>query len=79
MPITLAGPPGGCCWTAIKHTGNPEGRIEPLGGLDTYISEPPAGVETKPYKKVLMFFADAYGPLFINNKLLQDHFASRGM
>ena len=32
-----------------------------------------------PHKKVLLFLADAYGPLFINNKLLQDYFASRGM
>ncbi|KAH0831901.1 hypothetical protein J3R83DRAFT_12783 [Lanmaoa asiatica] len=78
MPITLASPPGACCWTGIKHTGTPEGRIEPLGGLDTYISEPPANTASGPHKRVLLFLADAYGPLFINNKLLQDYFASRG-
>ena len=79
MPITLAGPPNACCWTGIKHTGTPEGRIEPLGGLDTYVSEPPANTESRPHKKVLLFLADAYGPLFINNRLLQDYFASQAM
>ena len=79
MPATLAGPPGASCWTGIKHTGSPQGRVEPLGGLDTYIVEPPAGAASDPHKKVLLFLADAYGPLFIINKLLQDYFASRGM
>ncbi|KAG8214444.1 hypothetical protein J3R82DRAFT_9467 [Butyriboletus roseoflavus] len=78
MPTTLAGPPNACCWTGIKHTGTPEGRTEPLGGLETYISEPPANAASEPHKKVLLFLADAYGPLFINNKLLQDYFASQG-
>ena len=59
-----------CRMRTVKHTGTPEGRIEPPGGLDTYISEPPANTESRPHKKVLLFLADAYGPLFINNKLL---------
>jgi dienelactone hydrolase len=78
MSTTLAGPPSSCCWTGIKHTGTPEGRIEPLGGLDTYIAEPPAGATSSPHKKVLLFLADIWGPLFINNKLLQDYFAASG-
>ncbi|KAF8550811.1 hypothetical protein OG21DRAFT_365226 [Imleria badia] len=78
MPTTLTSPPGACCWTGIKHVGTPEGRIEPLGGLNTYISEPPPNALLGPHKKVLLFLADAYGPLFINNKLLQDYFASQG-
>ncbi|KAN0087421.1 Dienelactone hydrolase family domain containing protein [Tylopilus felleus] len=78
MSTTLTGPPGTCCWTAIKHTGDSVGRVESLGGLDTYISEPPANAVSGPDRKVLLFFADAYGPLFINGKLLQDHFAAQG-
>ncbi|KAN0073120.1 hypothetical protein V8E55_012260, partial [Tylopilus felleus] len=78
MSTTLAGPPSACCWTGFKHTGSPEGRIEPLGGLDTYIAEPPAGTTSGPHKKVLLFLADIRGPLFINSKLLQDYFASCG-
>ena len=79
MSTTLTGPPGTCCWTAIKHTGDSVGRVESLGGLDTYISEPPANAVSGPDRKVLLFFADAYGPLFINGKLLQDHFAAQGL
>jgi hypothetical protein len=77
MSTTLAGPPSSCCWTGFKHTGTPEGRVEPLGGLDTYIAETPAAA-AGPHKKVLLFFSDVYGPFFINNKLLQDYFASSG-
>ena len=74
---TLAGPPRSCCFTGFKHTSTPEGRIEPLGGLDTYIAEPPV-TAAGPHKRVLLFFSDVFGPLFINNKLLQDYFASCG-
>ncbi|KAF8435802.1 hypothetical protein L210DRAFT_2510011 [Boletus edulis BED1] len=42
MSTTLAGPPSSCCWTGVKHSGTPEGRIELLGGLNTYVAEPPA-------------------------------------
>ena len=77
MSTTLAGPPSSCCWTGVKHTGTPEGRIEPLGGLNTYIAETPAAA-SGPHKKVLLFLSDIWGPLFNNNKLLQDYFASSG-
>ncbi|KAF8555051.1 alpha/beta-hydrolase [Imleria badia] len=78
MSTTLAGPPSSCCWTGIKHTGTAEGRIEPLGGLDTYIAELHTGATSGAHKKVILFLSDVYGPLFINNKLLQDYFASCG-
>ncbi|KAG9315938.1 dienelactone hydrolase [Chiua virens] len=78
MSVCLTGPPSTCCWTGIRHTGIPQGRIEPLGGLDTYIAVPSAETIHGSPKKVLVFFADAYGPLFINNKLLQDYFALQG-
>ncbi|KAG6380557.1 Alpha/Beta hydrolase protein [Boletus reticuloceps] len=78
MSTTLAGPPSSCCWTGIKHTGTPEGRVELLGGLDTYISEPSAGATSGSHKKVLLFLSGIYGPVFINNKLLQDYFAAMG-
>ncbi|KAI9566328.1 Alpha/Beta hydrolase protein [Boletus coccyginus] len=77
MSATLAGPPSPCCWTTVKHTGTPEGRTESLGGLDTYIAEPPT-TTAGPHKKVLLFLANIFGPFFINNKLLQDYFTSCG-
>ncbi|KAG9313257.1 dienelactone hydrolase [Chiua virens] len=74
MSTTLAGPPGACCWSGVKHTGTPVGRVESIGGLNTYISAPSAVVT----RSCILFFADVYGPLFINNQLLQDYFASCG-
>ncbi|KIJ09628.1 hypothetical protein PAXINDRAFT_172426 [Paxillus involutus ATCC 200175] len=78
MSTTLAGAPGACCFTGVQHSGTPVGRVEDLGGLSTYISEPPAAVVAGTHKKVILFLADIYGPLFINNQLLQDYFASSG-
>lgn len=79
MSATLAGPPGACCWSGIKHKGTPVGRVEMLGGLNTYISEPATGeTATGSHKKIVLFLADVYGPLFINNQLLQDFFTSCG-
>jgi len=42
------------------------------------MAEPPAGAKSGPHKKVLLFLSDIWGALFINNKLLQDYFASCG-
>ncbi|KAG0697750.1 dienelactone hydrolase [Suillus ampliporus] len=75
MSSTLATAPGSCCWPGVKHTGTPVGRIEALGGIETYISDPPTGTATQ---NVILFLADVYGPLFVNNQLLQDYFASYG-
>ncbi|KAF8835155.1 alpha/beta-hydrolase [Paxillus ammoniavirescens] len=75
---TLASPPRACCFTGVQHSGTPVGRVEDLGGLSTYISEPPAAAAAGTHKKVILFLADVYGPLFINNQLLQDYFASSG-
>ncbi|KAH7921535.1 alpha/beta-hydrolase [Leucogyrophana mollusca] len=76
MSSTLAGTPGDCCWTGIKHTGTPVGHVEELGGMNTYISLPQSGASST--KKVILFLADVYGALFLNNKLLQDYFAASG-
>ena len=72
----LAGPPGDCCVQGVKHTGVPVGRVETIAGVGTYISDPPA--KTAGPTKVVLFFADVYGPLFENARLLQDYFASHG-
>ena len=72
----LAGPPGDCCVQGVKHTGVPVGRVETIAGVETYISDAPA--KTTGPTKVVLFFADVYGPLFENAKLLQDYFASHG-
>ncbi|KAG7439924.1 alpha/beta-hydrolase [Guyanagaster necrorhizus] len=73
----LAGAPGECCFTAVKHEGTPAGRIDTITGVPTYVSEPKSP-KTTPKPKVVLFFADIYGPLYINNELVQDYFSSQG-
>ncbi|SJL14164.1 related to dienelactone hydrolase [Armillaria ostoyae] len=73
----LAGALGECCFKAVKHEGTPVGRTDIIAGVPTYISEPPS-VENVQKPKVVLYFADVYGPLHINNQLVQDYFASQG-
>lgn len=76
------------CWIAVKHSGTPVGSFEEIGGLNTYVSLPPAdskyihakaggegGVE---YGRVLLWFPDVHSATFLNNQLVMDWFASRG-
>lgn len=72
---TLAGTPGEHCITGVRHFGEPTGTVEKIAGVDTYVSQPPQGQQPK---AVVLFYADVWGPLYINNKLLQDYFASQG-
>ncbi|KAG2140182.1 dienelactone hydrolase [Suillus clintonianus] len=74
-PTLASAPSGSCCLSVVKHTGTPVGHIEDLGGISTYISDPPSPTATQ---KVILFLADIWGPLFLNNQLIQDYFASFG-
>ncbi|KAF9014599.1 alpha/beta-hydrolase [Hymenopellis radicata] len=73
---TLARPLGDCCFKTVPHEGEPKGTVEDIGGAPTYVSEPPNMTSTP--KRVVLFLADVYGPMYINNKLVQDYFASQG-
>ena len=75
----LAGPPGDCCVKGVKHFGEPKGEIITIAGIQTYISKPPPTKESSQDKKIILYLADVYGPLFINAKLLQDYYASYGL
>ncbi|EJC99879.1 alpha/beta-hydrolase [Fomitiporia mediterranea MF3/22] len=71
----LAGEPGDDCCRGVRHFGEPKGKIEKIAGVDTYITAPPQGTRSK---GVILFYADVWGPVFINNKLIQDYFATQG-
>ncbi|KZT43708.1 alpha/beta-hydrolase [Sistotremastrum suecicum HHB10207 ss-3] len=73
----LASPPGDCCLKVVKHTGTPTGSTVSIGGLQTYISNPPDAFNNRG-QKIVLFFPDVYGPFFVNNSLLIDYFASHG-
>jgi len=74
-PTTLASAPGDCCVKGFGHTGDPVGTTTVIAGVQTYISEPK---DPGPEKKVILFFADIYSPLYLNNQLIQDYFAGEG-
>lgn len=78
MSTVLAGPPGECCAKGYKHSGEPAGTTITIADLRTYLSEPRTAQSEGP-KKVILFFADIFGPYFLNNQLLQDYYASQGM
>lgn len=73
---TLAAAPGDCCLTSFKHIGTATGATTTFAGTNTYVSEPKEAL-TGP-KKVILFFADVFGPFNLNNQLVQDHFARCG-
>ncbi|KAF9444517.1 alpha/beta-hydrolase [Macrolepiota fuliginosa MF-IS2] len=70
----LAGAPGDCCFKGVKHSGEPAGKAVDIAGVSTYIAEPKSGQT----KGIILFFADVYGPFYLNNQLLQDYFAESG-
>jgi hypothetical protein len=69
---------------AFQLEGEPVGRIEEIAGFQTYVSDPPPAARSTATdglggrKKVLLFFADVYGPFYGTAKLLQDYFAGQG-
>ena len=62
------------CFKTVAHSGTPVGHTETIAGVPTYVSEPPGPAQNK----ILLFFADVFGPFYINSQLVQDWFASNG-
>lgn len=63
------------CFSGHEHSGEPLGKMTKLHGLETYISEPTNG---RPVRGLIVIIPDAFGIDFVNNKLLADHYASKG-
>ena len=62
------------CAVGTLHTGTPEGHIETIHGLPTYIADPPAGQKSK---GLIVFLPDAFGLELVNNRLLADKYAKK--
>ncbi|KAH7103536.1 alpha/beta-hydrolase [Auriculariales sp. MPI-PUGE-AT-0066] len=62
------------CFKAVRHDGTPNGKMETIGGVETYVAIPE---KEYPKDKAVVFLSDAFG-LFVNNKLLTDSFAENG-
>jgi len=70
----LAAPSGECCLKAVQHKGTATGQAETIFNIKTYVS----GSKESGSKQILLYYADVYGPFFINGQLVADYFASRG-
>ncbi|KAI0756159.1 alpha/beta-hydrolase [Daedaleopsis nitida] len=74
MSTELAGPPGDCCRRTVQHVGEMRGKIEVVENVKTYVARPADGSNSK----VVIFFGDVYGPLYINSQLIMDYWADNG-
>ncbi|KAI0756074.1 alpha/beta-hydrolase [Daedaleopsis nitida] len=75
----LAGHCNACCTRTVQHSGTVRGCVEVIAGLDTYVARPhPEENEGQAYSKVILFFADVFGPLYINSQLAMDYWADEG-
>lgn len=63
------------CFSGGVWEGHPTGKMVELHGLKTYVAEPEASVTPK---GIIVFISDAFGPDFVNNRVLSDHYATRG-
>ncbi|EJD49420.1 alpha/beta-hydrolase [Auricularia subglabra TFB-10046 SS5] len=63
------------CVVAVTHEGVPTGRVQKIGGVDTYVALP--SVEY-PKDTAVLVLTDIFGMTFKNNQLLADDFARNG-
>jgi len=74
MDQVLAKPADICCLKGAFHSGQPQGTIEQIDGVDTYVATPD---HKNANGNVLLFFPDAFG-LHMNSYLIMDSFAACG-
>lgn len=73
----ITGKIGECCVKEIRHTGEATGAITEIANISSYIAYPP-GQAVGTYSKILIYFPDAFGPMWINSQLIMDWFAKQG-
>ncbi|KAF8552883.1 alpha/beta-hydrolase [Imleria badia] len=63
------------CISGVRHEGTPEGKVEVINGVKTYVATP-TGDYSK--DKAILFLTDVFGLELNNNLLLADDFARNG-
>ncbi|KAF5332150.1 hypothetical protein D9611_008178 [Ephemerocybe angulata] len=64
------------CVKGFVHEGTPQGKVEEIGGVPSYVTIPSEG--EYPKDTVVLFLSDIYGYELINSQLLADDFARNG-
>jgi hypothetical protein len=63
----------------VQHTGTPTGSLEILAGTNTYVVWGISEGSQDKRPRIVLYFPNVFGPLYVNNQLLMDYFASHGM
>ncbi|KAJ7663906.1 Alpha/Beta hydrolase protein [Mycena polygramma] len=63
------------CIKGVVHEGTPAGKMEKIGGTESYVATPTVDY---PKDKVVLYLSDAMGVTLVNNQLLADSFAANG-
>ncbi|TDL26717.1 alpha/beta-hydrolase [Rickenella mellea] len=63
------------CISGVRHEGTPTGKIQKIGGVDTYVALPESDY---PKDKAILYLPDVLGLSFKNAQLLADDFAKNG-
>lgn len=64
------------CFSGTVHEHEtPTGTVKKIHGRDTYIAEPPNGIQPK---GIVIIISDAFGWEFVNNRALADRYAKKG-
>ncbi|CAJ0549945.1 Ff.00g065400.m01.CDS01 [Fusarium sp. VM40] len=63
------------CFQGHIHDGKWTGKVRNIFGRQTYVATP---LDDVPIKGIVVIVPGAYGWEFVNNRLLADHYASRG-
>ncbi|KAJ7173461.1 Alpha/Beta hydrolase protein [Mycena filopes] len=64
------------CIKGVRHEGTPEGNIEIIGGIESYVATPTGDY---PKDKVVLYISDVFGLHLPNHQLLADDFARNGL
>lgn len=75
-------PPGKCCFMGFRHEGQPNGSLQEIFGLETYIAKPQVSQCCKSSKvvcedKYIVIVTDIYGHKFNNVQLIADELADK--
>jgi len=63
------------CIAGVRHEGTPEGKVELINGVKTYVAVPSNDF---PKEKAILFLPDIFGMELSNAQLLADDFAKNG-
>jgi dienelactone hydrolase len=63
------------CFSGHVHSGEPQGEVTKLHGLDVYVASPAPDATIR---GIIIIIPDAFGWEFVNNRILADHYAQKG-